>query len=210
MSDINWLKIILFIFSAAIAIGTLCLAKHGRPKLAKALICTIVLSTIIGIILEHQDTQKYIKQQKEATDWRNKAEDAFKKIDEQHSVIMKKEERIVELEKKIFNVSSYNQRGGMTAGEINIGNVPRVFDEQVASALNQNLPSDKNEPIEITCVMGDQEAFQFAEQIKRYLLSEGWDVTGVTRAMFSNPISGQIIERKPDGGIKIIIGGNQR
>ncbi len=112
-------------------------------------------------------------------------------------------------EKNIFNVTSHNQQGGITAGEVNIGNTPRTFNQKVTAALQARLPSEKSKTIVITAVLGDQEAFQFAEQIKEYLLSQGWKVDGVNQAAYSRPVVGQIIQPKPDGGIEIIIGGKQ-
>jgi len=112
-------------------------------------------------------------------------------------------------ENKTFNVKSFNQQGGITAGEVNIGSIPRTFNQQVAASLQPHLPLDKNKTIRITSVMGDQEAFQFAEQIKKYLLSQKWKVVGVDQAVYSGPVIGQIVEPKQDGGLEIIIGGKQ-
>jgi hypothetical protein len=61
----------------------------------------------------------------------------------------------------------------------------------------------------ITAVMGDQEAFQFAEQIKEYLSSQGWKVDGVDQAVYSKPVVGQIIKPRSDGKVEIIIGGKE-
>ena len=53
--------------------------------------------------------------------------------------------------------------------------------------------------------MGDQEAFRFASEIKDYLTSQGYEVDGVNRAIFSGPITGQIV-RPTDIGFEIVIG----
>lgn len=89
----NWWKIIFFVLSALIAIGGLHLTKPERSGLAKILIFLIVIATIIGIILEIKDIQEHKLEQ-------TKAEKAYAKIDEQHSVSMEKDKRIEELEKK--------------------------------------------------------------------------------------------------------------
>ncbi len=87
----NWWKIVIFGLSALIAIGGLYLTKPERPGLAKILIFLIIITTIIGIILEIKDTQEHKLEQ-------FKAEKAYAKIDEQHSVIMEKDEKIAALE----------------------------------------------------------------------------------------------------------------
>jgi len=112
-------------------------------------------------------------------------------------------------DKKVYNVTSRNQQGGITAGEVNIGKTPRIFNQQVALALQAHLPSEKDKTIVITAVMGDQEAFQFAEQIKEYLSSQGWKVDGVDQAVYSKPVVGQIIKPRSDGKVEIIIGGKE-
>jgi hypothetical protein len=108
--------------------------------------------------------------------------------------------------KNIFNVNSYSQQGGITAGQVNIGKQERHFTEQTKQALTQHLP-DKKDVIDLTTVRGDQEAFQFASEIKQFLESENYNVNGVNQADFSNPVKGQSIEPRKEGGIKIIIGG---
>lgn len=70
----NWLKIIVFVLSAMIAIGGLYLTKPEKPKLAKALFLLIIVSVTVGIVLEVKDVQSKKQQQK-------KAEAAYKQID---------------------------------------------------------------------------------------------------------------------------------
>ena len=75
-----------------------------------------------------------------------------------------------------------------------------------SSELSQKVPTEKD-VIDLTTVRGDQEAFQFASEIKQFLESENYNVNGVNQADFSNPVKGQSIEPRKEGGIKIIIGG---
>ena len=57
--------------------------------------------------------------------------------------------------------------------------------------------------------MGDQEAYQFAEEIKEYLENEGYTFNKeVHQTIFVPPIKGQKIRFKEDGSIEIIIGSN--
>jgi hypothetical protein len=105
-----------------------------------------------------------------------------------------------------INVTSNNQSGGITAGKVTVGRSPRRLTPKLIAQIDQHLPSDMNKVIEITSVMGDQEAFQFAEKIKTHIESKGRKVNGVNQAIFNRPVKGQIIE-PTENGIKIIIGG---
>ncbi len=106
---------------------------------------------------------------------------------------------------EIINVTSHNQSGGITAGKVTFGSSPRRLTPDVITQLEKYLPSDETKVIDITAVMGDQEAFQYAEQIKTYIESKGRNVNGVNQAIFDRPVKGQIIEPTANG-IKIIIG----
>ena len=67
----------------------------------------------------------------------------------------------------------------------------------------------KEKTIKITAVLGDEEAFQFASEIKDYLELQGWRIEGVDRADYNHPIIGQIVIPQDDGGIEIIIGAKE-
>jgi hypothetical protein len=41
---------------------------------------------------------------------------------------------------KKYNVTSFNQLGGITAGQVNIGSQPRQMDEGNVETFIQNLP----------------------------------------------------------------------
>lgn len=105
----------------------------------------------------------------------------------------------------MINVSSTNQSGGITANQVNIGSIPRNIDNKTKNELLEMLKV-KNEPIDISSVMGDSEAFKYANQINDFLKSQGYTkVEGVSQAVYSKPVIGQFIERD-NIGIKIIIG----
>ena len=92
--------------------------------------------------------------------------------------------------KQVFNVTSKNQQGGITAGIVNVGPRPRHLNQALKNQLVTMLP-DKSRQITITSVMGDGEAFKFAMEIKDYLTAQGYSVKGVNQAVFSGPIIGQ-------------------
>ena len=63
------------------------------------------------------------------------------------------------------------------------------------SQLAQLLP-EKSKAVTVKCVLGDEEAFNYAIQIKNYLVSEDYTVKGVLKVAFSRPVMGQ--EFDPD------------
>lgn len=71
--------------------------------------------------------------------------------------------------------------------------IPRSLTQDKIPALKAELSKHNNEPIDITCVMGDQEAFSFASQLKNLFESSGWKVNGVNQAIYTVPIKGIII-----------------
>lgn len=105
----------------------------------------------------------------------------------------------------VFNVTSHNQRGGITAAVVNVGPQPRTLDPKLQNQLKQLLP-DKTRQVTVTCVMGDGEAFVFATQTKEFLTRQGYDVKGVNQAVFLTPVIGQSFD--PDT-LTITIGTRQ-
>ena len=103
------------------------------------------------------------------------------------------------------NVTSNNQSGGITANQVNIGAIPRNLDDKTQNQLLAILKK-KDEPIDISSVMGDAEAFKYANQINDFLKTHGYTkVEGVSQSVFSKPVIGQFID-KDSIGIKIVIG----
>jgi len=107
---------------------------------------------------------------------------------------------------KIINVTSHDQKGGITAYQVNFNTKKeRHINEEFKVNLNPHLPK-KNETIEVNATMSDPEAYQFASEIKSFLEGEGYEVKGVSHVMYARPPVGNIIEQRKEGGIKIIIG----
>lgn len=106
-------------------------------------------------------------------------------------------------EGSFFHVSSYNQQGGITAGQVNIGRPPRKLDDGSKAQLLKQLPRDQT--ITVTSLLGDGEGGLFAEEIKAFLVAQGFTVKGVDQAVMSGPVIGQHILKK-DGGVEILVG----
>lgn len=72
-----------------------------------------------------------------------------------------------------YIVSFEGQKGGITAAKVEIANSPqRHLNQQFVDELNKRLPTDKQTKLEVSAIMGDAEAVQFANEIRRYLLSQ--------------------------------------
>ena len=109
-------------------------------------------------------------------------------------------------DKKTYKVTSFNQMGGITAGQVNIGALPRQLDTTGRGQLRSNIPKDKK--VTVVAVMGDGEAFQYAKQIRDFLQDDGYDVSGVDQAVYSEPVVGQGIVQKGDR-YEVVIGTRQ-
>lgn len=107
------------------------------------------------------------------------------------------------------NVTSINQQGGITAGTVNVGVQPRHMNSQVAGDIQRHIPKDAR--VAITAVWGDQEAFAFAHEIRAWMVQNGYTnlAVGVNQAAFAQPVQGQTLNKQPDGGFEIVIGGRQ-
>jgi hypothetical protein len=111
---------------------------------------------------------------------------------------------------KNINVNSYNQRGGITAYQVNVQQPQRELNDNLKKQFKKLFSGYSFSAIDVTAVMGDQEAFRFASQIKEFLVTESYDVHGVNQAVFTKPVQGQIVEKPNEQGVlKVIIGGRQ-
>lgn len=102
-----------------------------------------------------------------------------------------------------YNFNQNNQFGDNNMNITHLGKSPRRLNESLQKQLLELIP--KNKRVDIASILGDQEAYQFAHEIKQYLESQDYNTEGVSQAVFSAPISGQIIETAEDVS-KIIIG----
>jgi len=112
--------------------------------------------------------------------------------------------------KKVYKVKTRDQRGGITAGEVNIGKQDRQLDNKIKQGF-LNFLINKNERIRITAGVGDAEAINLGHQIKAYLEAEGYTSVdnGVNQAIFKHQIKGMVIQRNKEW-VDISIGYNDR
>jgi hypothetical protein len=81
-------------------------------------------------------------------------------------------------------------------------NKPR---RKIGDQLREQLLSiSKNIPVVVSCVMGDDEAFQFASEIAEFLTVNGYQVNGVNLEIFTQPVRGQILDARPDRTVIVI------
>ncbi|MBB5766447.1 hypothetical protein [Xanthomonas euroxanthea] len=102
-------------------------------------------------------------------------------------------------------ITSNNQAGGITAHTVNFGPVARQMNTQLGQQLAKHLP--KSAEISVTAVLGDSEAFGFANQVLEWLRGAGYtNVDGVNQAVYSQPVTGQIIDQVSPQKFDLIIG----
>ena len=95
------------------------------------------------------------------------------------------------------NVTSFNQRGGITAGELSVGPQQRSLSSKHKEELLDNLGEEDH--IIVEAAMNDREAFQLAQEIKSFLESEGFDsVEGIHQVMMAKPVQGVTVITDPD------------
>lgn len=112
-------------------------------------------------------------------------------------------------QEKNINITSFFQQGGITANQVFIGKQPRQLDDRLKGNLKSMIAQDKSKKIEVNAVMGDPEAFQYANEIKNYLISQGYTaVDGVAQAIFSQPVTGNQITPMDETLCRITIGTN--
>ena|SRR3990172_11441367 len=105
-------------------------------------------------------------------------------------------------------VTSHNQMGGVTAHTVNFGPTARSMNAQLGAQLKQQVPTAAR--VIVTAVLGDGEAFGFANQILAWLKGNGYsNVDGVNQAVYSSPVMGQNINKKSDNEYELIIGTKQ-
>jgi hypothetical protein len=110
-------------------------------------------------------------------------------------------------DKNIF-ITSYNQMGGVTAQTVNFGPHAREMNDELGSQLKQHVPTSVT--VRVVAVLGDGEAFGFANQILQWLKANGYTkVEGVDQAVYSQPVMGQNINKKSESEYELIIGTRQ-
>jgi hypothetical protein len=106
--------------------------------------------------------------------------------------------------KNIF-ITSNNQMGGITAHTVNLGPTARQMNDSLGEPIKQNIPVAAK--VTVVAVLGDGEAFGFANQVLAWMKSNGYtNVNGVNQTVYSKPVTGQSIIKKNDNEYELIIG----
>jgi hypothetical protein len=112
-----------------------------------------------------------------------------------------------------FSVTSHNQQGGITAGQINFHGQPGWRDINQLPNLQKQLENElnqyRNRTFLFTAVMGDEEAHQFAHQLRDWFKGMGFAVEEfVSQSVFTAPQPA--ISYQFEGDDKILVkAGNQ-
>ncbi len=109
------------------------------------------------------------------------------------------------------NVFSYGQSGGITAGTVNVGPIPRSLNqprmESLKKQIQDQVPKDK--PIIVTALLGDSEAVNFAYELQSYLKNNGYKLKedSIDQSVFTASVKGIIL--RDDGETRtFIVGAN--
>ncbi len=87
--------------------------------------------------------------------------------------------------------------------------IDRYLTPQLAAQLDQLFPEGTNKIIVITCIAGDKEGYNFANQIKDYLKAKNITVKGVRPTVFSEtPVGQDISASEGSREVRITIGKN--
>lgn len=109
--------------------------------------------------------------------------------------------------KSIF-ITSHNQMGGITAHTVNLGPQARQMNSQLGDQLKQQIPITST--IRVVAILGDGEAFGFANQVLQWLKSNNYsNATGVDQAVYSQPVLGQTINKISSTEYELVIGTKQ-
>ncbi|MEK7344930.1 MAG: hypothetical protein AAB176_04490 [Pseudomonadota bacterium] len=105
-------------------------------------------------------------------------------------------------------ITSHNQMGGITAHTVNFGPAARSMNSQLGDQLKQVVPFAAK--VKVVAVLGDGEAFGFANQILAWMKTNGYsNVDGVDQAVYSSPVIGQNVNKLSEKEYEIIIGARQ-
>jgi hypothetical protein len=156
----------------------------GGRKRKKAKMITIVVA-IIGVLAGLATVAEYL-------DWK-----PWKKAS------MSDDEK-----KSIYNVTSKNQSGGITAGQVTVGHPPRQMDEVNRRGLRDHIPAGAK--VDVTAVLGDGEALRLAQQIAQFLLAEGYSTSGgASQAIYTQAVTGVSVQPNSDGSWSVVVGSRE-
>jgi hypothetical protein len=107
-----------------------------------------------------------------------------------------------------INITSNYQMGGITAHTVNFGPQARQMNERLGEQLKQRIPTSSK--VNVVSVLGDGEAFGFANQVLQWLKGNGYaNAKGVDQAVYEQPVMGQNIVETADG-FEVVIGTRQQ
>ncbi len=108
-------------------------------------------------------------------------------------------------DKPTFDVRSYNQSGGITAGQINVGKQPRVLNEASKEQLRKMISEWPGAEIVVAGTLGDGESMGLAQKIIDFLRKEGREVSGPDQVVMTQPFNGVSVNHE-NGKIQIRVG----
>ncbi len=97
-----------------------------------------------------------------------------------------------------YNVTSHNQQGGISAGQVNIGKPPRKLDANLKRQLDGAVADHAHKEVEIKASHVSEDCLEFGRQVKEYLEAKGFKVGDVCPAMiFGVPYKFNVVVESP-------------
>jgi hypothetical protein len=105
-----------------------------------------------------------------------------------------------------FNVNSYFQSGGITAGIVNVGRVPRQLTQANSGKMQQMIDHFPEAEFRVTAMLGDAESINFAHQILDFIRSLGRKAQGVNKAVPMKRVTGVVFTPPRDNVVEVTVG----
>jgi hypothetical protein len=106
----------------------------------------------------------------------------------------------IKKDQKEFNILARNIQEASRVREVREATgdkaVARSVTPDLAKRMTTVLATQRGSKVTVTCVLGDQESFQFASQVKQILQNSGWEVNGVNQAIYTQPVIGVFVKVK--------------
>ena len=107
-----------------------------------------------------------------------------------------------------YNVTSLNQRGGITAGRVSIGTQPRVLTEELKQSALKVIADHPGKRFSVAAPKGDGEAITLAAKLTDFLRAEGHKIDGISQVFYTGAPKGFFVKELDADRIEFVVGHN--
>jgi len=175
--------------------------KKSYKLLRKVLLILTIISIPITVYSLYSDKHEELLKSNELSNNIARLNDAYSNLNT--SI-----EPLARLAKDRFPNSSLNSSLQLLASDIqNLYQIsintnsklsPRSITIDDANVIISNLKSHQNNSILITSILGDEESYNYANILKSIFVKSEWNVSGVDKADYSDPMQGLFIKINND------------